>query len=76
CLYCNFKYFDVKLTFDEKNQSADKVKVTINTNSVDNNHAERDKHQRSAEILNVAKIHQATYTSTSEKKEADERDIT
>lgn len=53
-----------------KNPSADKVNVTINTNSVDTNHAERDKHLRSAEFLNVAKFPQATFTSTSVKKRA------
>lgn len=52
----------------KKNPSADKVNVTINTNSVDTNHAERDKHLRSAEFLNVAKFPQATFTSTSVKK--------
>lgn len=50
--------------------------MTINTNSVDTNHAERDKHLRSAEFLNVAKFPQATFTSTSVKKEGDELDIT
>lgn len=52
------------------------MNVTINTNSVDTNHAERDKHLRSAEFLNVAKFPQATFTSTSVKKEGDELDIT
>ncbi|MBE0998553.1 YceI family protein, partial [Escherichia coli] len=47
--------FDGSFTFDEKNPSADKVKVTINTNSVDTNHAERDKHLRSGDFLNVSK---------------------
>ncbi|VDZ94625.1 Protein yceI precursor [Salmonella enterica subsp. enterica] len=67
-LYGTFKDFDGTFTFDEKNPSADKVNVTINTNSVDTNHAERDKHLRSAEFLNVAKFPQATFTSTSVKK--------
>lgn len=69
-LYGTFKDFDGTFTFDEKNPSADKVNVTINTNSVDTNHAERDKHLRSAEFLNVAKFPQATFTSTSVKKRA------
>ncbi|MEH3404460.1 YceI family protein [Enterobacter roggenkampii] len=53
-LYGTFKDFDGTFTFDEKNPAADKVNVTINTNSVDTNHAERDKHLRSGEFLNVA----------------------
>ncbi len=38
-LYGTFKDFDGTFTFYEKNPSADKVNVTINTNSVDTNHA-------------------------------------
>lgn len=50
--------------------------MTINTNSVDTNHAERDKHLRSGEFLNVAKFPQATFTSTEVKKEGDKLNIT
>lgn len=70
-LYGTFKDFDGSFTFDEKDPSGDKVNVTINTNSVDTNHAERDKHLRSADFLNVAKFPQATYVSTGVKKEGD-----
>ena len=59
-----------------KNPAADKVNVTINTTSVDTNHAERDKHLRSADFLNTAKYPQATFTSTSVKKDGDELDNT
>lgn len=55
-LYGTFRDFDGTFTFDEKNPAADKVNVTINTTSVDTNHAERDKHLRSAEFLNVTKF--------------------
>lgn len=58
-LYGTFKDFDGGFTFDEKDPSKDKVNVTINTASVDTNHAERDKHLRSAEFLNVEKNKQA-----------------
>lgn len=75
-LYGTFKDFDGTFTFDEKNPAADKVNVTINTTSVDTNHAERDKHLRSADFLNTAKYPQATFTSTSVKKDGDELDIT
>lgn len=75
-LYGGFNDFDGSFTFDEKNPAADKVSVSINTNSVDTNHAERDKHIRSADFLNVAKYPQATFTSTEVKKDGDEFDIT
>ncbi|KOC87380.1 YceI family protein [Winslowiella iniecta] len=74
-IYGTFKDFDGSFTFDEKDPSADKVNVTINTNSVDTNHAERDKHLRSADFLNTAKFAQATFVSTSVKKDGDDLDI-
>lgn len=75
-VYGTFKDFDGTFTFDEANPSADKVNVTINTNSLDTNHAERDKHLRSADFLNVAKFPQATFASTAVKKEGDALDVT
>lgn len=75
-LYGTFKDFDGSFTFDEADPSKDKVNVTLNTNSVETNHAERDKHLRSAEFLNVAKFPQATFVSTGVKKDGDELDIT
>lgn len=74
-LYGTFRDFDGTFTFDEKNPAADKVSVTINTTSVDTNHAERDKHLRSAEFLNVSKFPQATFVSTGVKKDGDDLDI-
>jgi len=70
-LYGRFNDFDGSFTFDEKNPSADKVKVTINTNSVDTNHAERDKHLRSGDFLNVSKNPTATFESTEVKANGD-----
>lgn len=70
-LYGTFKDFDGSFTFDEQDPAKDKVSVTINTNSVDTNHAERDKHLRSAEFLNVEKHKQATFESTEVKKTDD-----
>lgn len=75
-LYGTFKDFDGTFTFDEKNPAADKVNVTINTTSLDTNHAERDKHLRGADFLNVGKFPQATFVSTSVKKEGEALDVT
>ena len=66
-LYGTFKDFDGTFSFDEKNPEASKVKVTLNTASVDSNHAERDKHIRSKDFLNVEKNPTATFVSTSVK---------
>lgn len=70
-IYGTFKDFDGGFTFDAKDPANDKVNVTINTASVDTNHAERDKHLRSAEFLNVEKNKQATFTSTEVKKDGE-----
>ncbi|KAA9001187.1 YceI family protein [Affinibrenneria salicis] len=75
-LYGSFRDFDGSFTFDEKSPAANKVSVTINTNSVDTNHAERDKHLRGADFLNVTSHPQATFTSTAVKQDGDELDIT
>ncbi|KAB0547215.1 YceI family protein [Pseudomonas argentinensis] len=76
-LYGTFKDFDGSFTFDEKNPEASKVNVTLKTESVDTNHAERDKHIRSADFLNVSKNPTATFKSTSVKSTGkDTADIT
>lgn len=75
-LYGTFKDFDGTFTFDETNPSADKVNVTIKTDSVDTNHAERDKHIRSGDFLNVAKAPLATFASTEVKKQGADLAIT
>lgn len=59
-----FNEFSGDFTYDPKDVAASKVNVTINTNSVDSNHAERDKHLRSDDFLNVAKFPTATFVST------------
>ncbi len=66
-LYGTFKDFDGNFSFDAKAPEASKVKVTINTASIDSNQAERDKHLRSDDFLNVAKYPTATFESTSVK---------
>ncbi|QLC72786.1 YceI family protein [Pseudomonas sp. LPB0260] len=66
-LYGTFKEFEGSFSYDEKNPEASKVKVTLDTASVDTNHAERDKHLRSGDFLNVGKHPNATFESTAVK---------
>ena len=66
-LYGTFKDFDGDFSFDAANPEASKVSVKINTASLDSNHAERDKHLRSDDFLNVSKHPTATFESTSVK---------
>jgi polyisoprenoid-binding protein YceI len=59
-----FNDFDGTFSYDEANPAASKVEVTIRTASIDSNHAERDKHLRGKEFLEVDKFPQATFVST------------
>lgn len=75
-LYGTFRDFSGTFSFDEKAPDASKVQVSINTASVDTNHAERDKHLRSDDFLNVGKFPTAAFESTSVKSTgADTADI-
>ncbi len=76
-LYGTFKDFDGKFSFDAAKPEASSVSVSINTASVDSNHAERDKHLRSGDFLNVDKHPAATFVSTAVKSTGkDSADIT
>lgn len=66
-----FNDFEGEFTYDEKNPENSSVNVTIKTASVDSNHAERDKHLRGSDFLNVSKYPTATFKST--KIESDEK---
>ena len=66
-LWGTFKDFDGSFSFDAAKPEQSKVNVTLKTASVDTNHAERDKHLRSDDFLNVAKHPTATFESTSVK---------
>ncbi|MCD1637274.1 YceI family protein [Pseudomonas stutzeri] len=66
-LWGTFNDFDGEFSFDAAKPEESKVNVTLKTASVDTNHAERDKHLRSDDFLNVAKHPTATFESTSVK---------
>lgn len=59
-----FDKFNGEFTYDPAKPQASTVNVTIDTNSVNSNHAERDKHLRGDDFLNVAKFPKATFVST------------
>ena len=63
-LYGRFNEFSGNFSYDEKQPENASVEVTIKTSSVDSNHAERDKHLRSDDFLNVAKYPEAKFVST------------
>ena len=71
-LYGRFDDFSGKFTFDEKNPEKNSVSVTIDTSSVNTNHAERDKHIRGSDFLDVKKFEEAKFVSTAYKKTGDD----
>lgn len=59
-----FNTFDGEFSYDPANVTASSVTVNVDTSSLDSNHAERDKHIRSADFINVTKFRDATFNST------------
>lgn len=58
-----FDTFAGDFSYDPAKPEASTISVTIDTNSVNSNHAERDKHLRSKDFLNVEKFPQSTFVS-------------
>jgi polyisoprenoid-binding protein YceI len=71
-----FNDFSGTFSFDDAHPEASKVKVEVNTDSIDSNHAERDKHLRSKEFLDTATFPKATFESTAVKVSGDKATIT
>lgn len=71
-----FDDFNGTFTFDAKKPENSTVKVEIDTKSVNTNHAERDKHLRGKDFLNVSKYPTATFESTGVKLNSDAATIT
>lgn len=63
-LYGRFDKFSGNFSYDEKKPEEAKVEVSIDTTSVNSNHAERDKHLRSDDFLDVEKFPEAKFVST------------
>lgn len=59
-----FNEFEGTFSYDPQDIAASKVNVVVDTSSIDSNHAERDKHIRSDDFLDVSKYPKATFTST------------
>lgn len=66
-----FNNFSGNFSYDEKDPAAAKVQVTIDVGSIDSNHAERDKHLRGEDFLDVKRFPKAQFVST-EFKETDD----
>ena len=66
-LHGRFNRFDGSFSYDAKTQTGSNILVNIDTASLDSNHAERDKHLRGKDFLNVDKYPTATFKSTDVK---------
>lgn len=66
-----FNVFEGEFSYDEDNPDASTAEVVIETASLDSNHAERDKHLRSEDFLQVDEYPQARFVSTSFKDNGD-----
>jgi polyisoprenoid-binding protein YceI len=62
-----FDKFSGTFSYDKTAPEASKVKVEIDTASLNSNHAERDKHLKSADFLDAGKFPKAVFESTSVK---------
>lgn len=60
-----FDKFSGNYVYDDKDLANSKINIKIDTKSVSTNNAERDKHLRSADFLNVSKYPESTFESTS-----------
>jgi polyisoprenoid-binding protein YceI len=63
-LYGGFKDFSGAFSYDKNAPAKSKASVVIKTESLDTNHAERNKHLRSSDFLNVEKYPEITFTSS------------
>ena len=59
-----FNSFEGTFSYDEADPAASAINITVDTTSIDSNHAERDKHIRSADFLEVEAFPTATFVST------------
>jgi polyisoprenoid-binding protein YceI len=70
-LYGRFNDFSGRFTYDTKVPSASYAEVVIQTASLDSNHAERDKHLRGDDFLDVDEFPEARFVSTSYREGED-----
>ena len=67
----NFNTFNGSFHYDEANPANNNINIDIDVASLDSNHAERDKHLRSADFFDVAKYPKAGFVSTGYEDQGD-----
>lgn len=63
-MYGRFNHIDGEFTYDTDDPANSEIEVTVNTESIDTNHSERDRHLRSDDFLDVSAYPEATFTTT------------
>ncbi len=71
-----FDTFSGEFTYDPAKPEASTINVTIDTTSVNSNHAERDKHLRGKDFLDTGSFPTAKFESTGVKIDGDKATIT
>ncbi|WP_413702064.1 YceI family protein [Psychromonas sp. KJ10-10] len=66
-----FNTFSGNFSYDANNVEASKISVTVDTTSLDSNHAERDKHIKGDQFINAGKFSNSTFESKKVVKNAD-----
>lgn len=66
-----FNTFEGEFEYDAAAPEKSEIEVTIDTASIDSNHAERDKHLKGSDFLNVSKFPQSSFKSTGFKSTGD-----
>ncbi len=64
-LHGRFNDVNGSFDYDANNEASSNIIINVNTASVDSNHAERDKHLRSDDFLDVSKYPTASFKSSS-----------
>lgn len=67
-----FNEFDGSFTYDPEDRANSSVEFTVQTASLDTEHAKRDKHLRGEDFFNVSKYPTATFKSTEYKPTGDD----
>ncbi len=74
-ILARFNKFEGQFEFDENKPEASSVSITVDTTSLDSNHAERDKHLRGEQFFDVNKFPTATFVSTGLKPTTDKKGV-
>jgi polyisoprenoid-binding protein YceI len=74
-MYGRFNHFSGEFVVDRENPANSRVEVEIDTASVDTNHAERDKHLRNENFLNVDAYPKARFVSTAVEPTGDGKGV-